>query len=57
MSDRNDVQVQAYYDRTNRNEANFRESRNTFDIDFPATPALAAAAKGVLGTGRARGSD
>jgi iron complex outermembrane recepter protein len=34
FSDRNDVQVQAYYDRTNRDEPNFRESRNTFDIDF-----------------------
>jgi iron complex outermembrane recepter protein len=34
FSDRNDVQVQAYYDRTNREEPNFRESRNTFDIDF-----------------------
>jgi iron complex outermembrane receptor protein len=29
-----DVQVQTYYDRTNRREANFAESRDTFDIDF-----------------------
>ena len=34
LSDRNDVLVQAYYDRANRDEANFRESRDTFDIDF-----------------------
>ncbi|MCU1237756.1 MAG: TonB-dependent receptor, plug, partial [Candidatus Solibacter sp.] len=34
VSDRNDFQVQAYFDRTNRDEANFRESRNTFDVDF-----------------------
>ncbi len=29
-----DLQLQAYYDRTNRHEANFGESRDTFDIDF-----------------------
>jgi iron complex outermembrane receptor protein len=29
-----DIQVQAYYDRTNRRQANFAESRDTFDIDF-----------------------
>jgi len=29
-----DVQLQTYYDRTNRNQANFAESRDTFDIDF-----------------------
>jgi iron complex outermembrane receptor protein len=29
-----DVEVQAYYDRTNRHQANFAESRDTFDIDF-----------------------
>jgi len=28
------VQLQTYYDRTNRNQANFGESRDTFDIDF-----------------------
>jgi len=26
--------VQAYYDRTNRGEANLKDLRNTFDIDF-----------------------
>ncbi|MEP6537104.1 MAG: TonB-dependent receptor [Bryobacteraceae bacterium] len=30
----NDIQVQTYYDRTNRHEANFGERRNTFDVDF-----------------------
>jgi len=34
LSDRNDVQIQAYYDRTNRHEPNFGETRNTFDVDF-----------------------
>ena len=30
----NDVQLQFYYDRTDRQAANFAEVRNTFDIDF-----------------------
>ena len=34
FSDGNDIQVQAYYDRTTRDAANFAEVRNTFDIDF-----------------------
>jgi iron complex outermembrane receptor protein len=34
LSDGNDIQVQAYYDRTNRHEPNFGELRDTFDIDF-----------------------
>ena len=29
-----DLQVQVYYDRTDQQEANFAEIRNTFDIDF-----------------------
>ncbi|TMP97148.1 MAG: hypothetical protein E6L09_13800 [Verrucomicrobia bacterium] len=29
-----DVQLQTYYDRTDRKQANFAESRDTFDIDF-----------------------
>src|SRR6266849_265758 len=28
------VQLQTYYDRTNRKQSNFAESRDTFDIDF-----------------------
>ncbi|HEU5023052.1 MAG TPA: TonB-dependent receptor [Bryobacteraceae bacterium] len=34
LSQRNDVQVQFYYDRTNRHEPNLGELRNTFDVDF-----------------------
>ena len=34
MSDGNDIQLQVYYDRTNRHEPNFGEIRSTFDIDF-----------------------
>jgi iron complex outermembrane receptor protein len=30
----NDVQVQVYYDRTNRVESNLKDIRNTFDVDF-----------------------
>lgn len=29
-----DIQLQSYYDRTDRNQVNFAESRDTFDIDF-----------------------
>ena len=29
-----DIQLQAYYDRTNRHEPNFGDLRDTFDIDF-----------------------
>jgi iron complex outermembrane receptor protein len=29
-----DVELQAYYDRTNRHQANFAEARDTFDLDF-----------------------
>lgn len=29
-----DIQLQAYYDRTNRHEPNFGDIRDTFDIDF-----------------------
>ncbi len=34
LSEGNDIQVQAYYDRTNRHEPNFDELRDTFDIDL-----------------------
>jgi iron complex outermembrane receptor protein len=34
FSDYNDIQVQVYYDRTDRQAANFAEIRNTFDVDF-----------------------
>ena len=29
-----DIQLQAFYDRTNRHEPNFADYRNTFDVDF-----------------------
>ncbi len=34
LRDGNDIQVQAYYDRTNRYEPDIGERRDTFDIDF-----------------------
>jgi iron complex outermembrane receptor protein len=34
VNEGNDLQVQVYYDRTNRHEPNFGELRNTFDADF-----------------------
>jgi len=34
FSEGNDVQVQVYYDRTDRQAANFAEVRDTFDVDF-----------------------
>jgi len=34
LSGGKDLQLQAYYDRTNRREPNFGDIRNTFDIDF-----------------------
>lgn len=33
-SENNDLQIQAYYDRTNRREPNFADYRDTFDVDF-----------------------
>jgi iron complex outermembrane receptor protein len=34
LGEGNDIQLQAYYDRTNRTEANFSDVRDTFDVDF-----------------------
>ena len=34
VSEKTDIQILAYYDHTYRNDINFRESRNTFDVDF-----------------------
>ena len=34
LSEGNDIQVQAYYDRTNRRELNFADYRDTFDVDL-----------------------
>jgi iron complex outermembrane recepter protein len=34
FSEGNDFQLEAYFDRTNRQEANFSDIRNTFDVDM-----------------------
>jgi len=34
LKDDQDIQLQAYYDRTNRYEPNLGENRDTFDVDF-----------------------
>jgi len=34
ISDKNDIQLQGYYDRTNRHEPNFGDIRDTYDLDF-----------------------
>src|SRR5580704_10825537 len=34
LSDGNDIQLQVYYDRTDRRTPNYTEVRNTFDVDF-----------------------
>ncbi len=34
LGEGSDLEVQTYYDRTNRQQVNFGESRDTFDIDF-----------------------
>ncbi|MEO8660464.1 MAG: TonB-dependent receptor [Bryobacteraceae bacterium] len=34
LGDGSDIQIQTYYDRTTREEANFGETRDTFDVDF-----------------------
>lgn len=34
LSEGNDLQLSAYYDRTNRQESDFSDIRNTFDVDF-----------------------
>jgi iron complex outermembrane recepter protein len=47
----NDIQLQAYYDRTNRHEPNFGELRNTFDVDFIQHLGFARAATDFLGSG------
>ncbi len=42
FSEGNDFQLQTYYDRTNRNEPNSAENRDTFDVDFLARTKLSA---------------
>jgi iron complex outermembrane recepter protein len=54
FSEGNDIQVQAYYDRTNRHEPNFGENRNTLDFDFQQRLRLPARNEVTWGLG-ARG--
>lgn len=42
LTDTNDFQLQVYYDRTNREEPNFGDRLNTFDLDFQARRKLSA---------------
>lgn len=46
-----DVQLQAYYDRTNRHEPNFGDIRDTFDVDFLERLPLPARQRLSLGAG------
>jgi iron complex outermembrane receptor protein len=56
LSDTNDFQVQAYYDRTNRYEPNLGENRDTFDVDFLERTKVSARQQLSYGLG-ARASD
>jgi len=51
LNERDDVQVQAYYDRTNRAEPNFAEDRDTFDVDFLQRLKLPARQQIIWGAG------
>jgi iron complex outermembrane recepter protein len=51
FSDSNDIQVQAYYDRTYRDESNIKDIRNTIDIDFLQRLKLPAHQKVTWGLG------
>lgn len=56
MSPGSDFQVEAYYDRTNHQEVNFGEDRNTFDIDLIAHTNVGARQQFIYGLG-AQSSD
>ncbi|MGH9637909.1 MAG: TonB-dependent receptor plug domain-containing protein, partial [Candidatus Angelobacter sp.] len=51
MGEGKDVQLQAYYDRTNRHEPNFGDIRDTFDVDFLARVPLPARQRLSYGAG------
>ena len=53
QGDGNDIQIEAYYDRTNRFEPNFGEIRSVYDIDFLQRIQCRVAAHHLLGAGRA----
>ena len=46
-----DIQLQAYYDRTNRHEPNFGDIRDTFDVDFLERIPLPARQRVSFGAG------
>src|SRR5271165_1249075 len=58
ISDGNDIQLEAYYDRTNRHEPNLAEDRDTVDVDYlqrtkvGARQELIYGAEGRLSDGR-----
>ena len=56
FSEGNDVQVQFYYDRTNRREPNFGDLRNTFDLDYLAAISYRLAQSHLCWVWRARQS-
>jgi iron complex outermembrane recepter protein len=51
LSEGNEVAVQAFYDRTNRFEANFGENRDTADIDFLQRSRITARQQLIWGLG------
>ena len=53
VSDGNDIQVQAYYDRTNRQAAELRRDSQYLRRRFSAASSIAGAAGGFVGPGRA----
>ena len=51
VNDHDDIQLQIYYDRTNRQESNIADLRNTFDVDFLQRLKLPARQKVTWGLG------
>ena len=51
LSYRSDMQLEAYYDRTNRREPNFGDLRDTFDVDFLQRQKLPGRQRLSWGTG------
>jgi iron complex outermembrane receptor protein len=51
INDHDDIQLQVYYDRTNRQESNIADLRNTFDVDFLQRLKLPARQKVTWGLG------
>jgi len=56
FSEGNDIQIQGYYDRTNRYEPNLGENRDTFDVDYLQRTRISSRQELLYGVG-ARGSD